>query len=74
MAYKKDVDDPRESPGFELMELLIEMGAEVSYNDPHIPRCRACAHCDFDLDEPGIDAPVSALGRLRADRDRPFGL
>ena len=29
MAYKKDVDDPRESPGFELMELLLEKGAVV---------------------------------------------
>ncbi len=37
MAYKPDVDDPRESPGFELMELLRERGAEVEYNDPHIP-------------------------------------
>ena len=37
MAYKKDVDDPRESPGFELMDLLIAKGAEVEYNDPHIP-------------------------------------
>ena len=37
MAYKKDVDDPRESPGFELMELLLKKGAEVNYNDPHIP-------------------------------------
>lgn len=37
MAYKKDVDDPRESPGFELMHLLFEKGANVSYNDPHIP-------------------------------------
>jgi UDP-N-acetyl-D-glucosamine dehydrogenase len=36
MAYKKDVDDPRESPGFELMERLLEKGAEVEYNDPHI--------------------------------------
>jgi UDP-N-acetyl-D-glucosamine dehydrogenase len=38
MAYKKDVDDPRESPGFELMDLLLQKGAVVSYNDPHIPR------------------------------------
>jgi UDP-N-acetyl-D-glucosamine dehydrogenase len=37
MAYKKDVDDPRESPGFELMDLLLKKGAVVSYNDPHIP-------------------------------------
>jgi len=38
VAYKRDVDDPRESPSFELMELLIERGAVVSYSDPHIPR------------------------------------
>jgi UDP-N-acetyl-D-glucosamine dehydrogenase len=37
MAYKKDVDDPRESPGFELMDLLLKKGAMVTYNDPHIP-------------------------------------
>jgi UDP-N-acetyl-D-glucosamine dehydrogenase len=43
MAYKKDVDDPRESPGFELMELLLHKGAAVEYNDPLIrtlPRMR----------------------------------
>jgi UDP-N-acetyl-D-glucosamine dehydrogenase len=37
VAYKKDVDDPRESPAFEIMELLQKRGATVSYNDPHIP-------------------------------------
>lgn len=31
------MDDSRESPAFELMELLIDRGAIVSYNDPHIP-------------------------------------
>ncbi len=36
-AYKKDVDDPRESPSFKLMDLLLQKGAEVQYNDPHIP-------------------------------------
>ena len=44
MAYKKDVDDPRESPGFELMELLLKQGAVVSYNDPHIPELPAMRH------------------------------
>jgi UDP-N-acetyl-D-glucosamine dehydrogenase len=36
MAYKRDVDDVRESPGFELLELLTQKGAVVSYNDPHV--------------------------------------
>jgi UDP-N-acetyl-D-glucosamine dehydrogenase len=44
MAYKKDVDDPRESPGFELMELLMGKGAVVSYNDPHIPALPPMRH------------------------------
>ena len=44
MAYKKDVDDPRESPGFELMELLMAKGAEVRYNDPHIPELPPMRH------------------------------
>jgi UDP-N-acetyl-D-glucosamine dehydrogenase len=38
MAYKKDVDDIRESPSVTLIELLREHGAKVDYNDPHIPR------------------------------------
>ncbi len=37
VAYKKDVDDPRESPSFELMELLLAGGAIITYNDPHVP-------------------------------------
>ena len=37
IAYKKDIDDPRESPAFRLIELLQDQGARLSYNDPHIP-------------------------------------
>jgi UDP-N-acetyl-D-glucosamine dehydrogenase len=37
MAYKKDVDDARESLGFELMDLLLKKGAVVIYNDPLLP-------------------------------------
>jgi len=44
MAYKKDVDDPRESPGFELMDLLLKKGAIVSYHDPLIPRLPRMRH------------------------------
>jgi UDP-N-acetyl-D-glucosamine dehydrogenase len=38
LAYKKNVDDPRESPSFKLLELLSEKGTQVAYHDPHIPR------------------------------------
>ena len=36
VAYKKDIDDSRESPGIKIMELLQEGGAEVSYYDPYV--------------------------------------
>lgn len=44
MAYKRDVDDARESPGLELMELLLRKGADVEYNDPHIPALTPMGH------------------------------
>lgn len=44
IAYKKDVDDPRESPGLKIMHLLKAEGAEVSYNDPHIPQYEGGRH------------------------------
>ena len=37
MAYKKNVDDMRESPSLVLMEMLQERGAEVDYHDPYVP-------------------------------------
>ena len=46
VAYKKDVDDPRESPSFKLMELLQERGAVLSYSDPHIPVLPSMRHYD----------------------------
>jgi UDP-N-acetyl-D-glucosamine dehydrogenase len=50
VAYKKDVDDPRESPAFVIMEKLLAQGAEVSYNDPHIPRLPRMRRHHIDLD------------------------
>jgi len=37
MAYKKNVDDSRESPGLRLMDMALERGAQVDYHDPFIP-------------------------------------
>ena len=47
VAYKKDVDDPRESPSFELLDLLIERGVEVTYSDPHVPTLPQMRHHDL---------------------------
>lgn len=49
VAYKKDVDDDRESPSYKLMEILQNKGARISYNDPHIPKLRPSRKYDFDL-------------------------
>jgi UDP-N-acetyl-D-glucosamine dehydrogenase len=40
IAYKPNVDDDRESPSYALMEKLEAMGAELSFNDPHVPEIR----------------------------------
>ncbi|MBU0728113.1 MAG: nucleotide sugar dehydrogenase, partial [Proteobacteria bacterium] len=48
-AYKKDVDDCRESPSFKLMELLYQKGAEVMYNDPHIPALKPVRRYSYEL-------------------------
>jgi UDP-N-acetyl-D-glucosamine dehydrogenase len=47
VAYKKDVDDPRESPSFELMEKLLAAHAKLSYNDPHVPHLPKMRHHDL---------------------------
>ncbi|MCB0281399.1 MAG: nucleotide sugar dehydrogenase [Calditrichaeota bacterium] len=49
-AYKKDIDDPRESPSFKLMEILMEKGAVVSYNDPYVPTIPEMRHYSFKMD------------------------
>lgn len=46
IAYKKDVDDPRESPSFVLLEELLNRGADVTYNDPHVPKLPKMRHHD----------------------------
>jgi UDP-N-acetyl-D-glucosamine dehydrogenase len=64
MAYKKDVDDLRESPALKIMDLLKQEGAEVSYNDPHIPRCAGMRHYPhFDM----VSTPLDE--RLLQERD-----
>lgn len=49
IAYKKNVDDMRESPSVFLMEKLRDLGAEVAYSDPHIPVFPKMREHSFDL-------------------------
>jgi UDP-N-acetyl-D-glucosamine dehydrogenase len=48
LAYKPDVDDDRESPGYVLWKMLESAGASVEYHDPHIPEVRPSReHAEF---------------------------
>ncbi|QYF93512.1 nucleotide sugar dehydrogenase [Massilia sp. PAMC28688] len=49
IAYKKDVEDMRESPSVEMMEILRAKGAEVAYSDPHVPLFPAMREHRFNL-------------------------
>lgn len=56
IAYKKNVDDMRESPSVELMELLRDKGAHVEYSDPHVPKFPQMREHHFDLASVSITA------------------
>jgi UDP-N-acetyl-D-glucosamine dehydrogenase len=47
VAYKKDVDDLRESPSLKLLELLTARGAKMDYNDPYFPALHKMRHYNF---------------------------
>ncbi len=49
IAYKKDIDDARESPGIRIMELLLERGANVSYYDLYIPEIKGLRQTDLAM-------------------------
>lgn len=50
IAYKKDIDDMRESPSFEIIELLKRRGAKIFYNDPFIPKVPKVRRHDLKLE------------------------
>jgi UDP-N-acetyl-D-glucosamine dehydrogenase len=60
IAYKKDIDDERESPGYAIMKLLLEKGAEVSYNDPWIPQLKPTRKYRFTKQSVAIEPQVLA--------------
>ena len=50
ISYKADMDDTRESPGLELLDILRSKGAEIYYNDPFVPKIQKFRKYDFDLE------------------------
>ena len=62
VAYKKDIDDLRESPSLKLMQLLIERGAELDYNDPYFPTLHKMRHYDYSAMR-SVDIDPKSLAR-----------
>ena len=48
VAYKKDVDDLRESPSLKIIQLLLQRGADLDYNDPYFPRMPKMRHYSYE--------------------------
>jgi UDP-N-acetyl-D-glucosamine dehydrogenase len=64
LAYKANVDDDRESPSYEIIELLRDAGARVDYCDPFFPVARKTRKHDLGLES--VPAEAEAFGRYDA--------
>jgi UDP-N-acetyl-D-glucosamine dehydrogenase len=62
LAYKRDIDDLRESPSLTVIELLRERGAIVAYNDPYFPTVGRGRHYDLNM----TSAPLDNLAQYDA--------
>jgi UDP-N-acetyl-D-glucosamine dehydrogenase len=62
LAYKRDIDDLRESPSLTIVELLREKGATVAYNDPFFPTVGHGRHYDLNM----VSSPLDDLGQYDA--------
>ncbi len=62
LAYKRDIDDLRESPSLTIIELLRDKGAVVSYNDPYFPAVGHGRHYDLNM----RNTPLEDLGQYDA--------
>ena len=62
LAYKRDIDDLRESPSLTIIELLREKGAHVSYNDPYFATVGRGRHYDLNM----TNTPLDNLGQYDA--------
>lgn len=58
LAYKKDIDDDRESPSFELIKLLREKGAKVDYNDPFCPKTKKIRKHNLEMTSKKLTAAM----------------
>ena len=74
VAYKKDIDDVRESPALDIILLLEHLGAKVTYSDPHVPAIRldtqSLESSDLDASVAAADCVVVITNHTSIDYDR----
>ena len=70
LAYKKNVDDMRESPALKIIELIRNAGADVSYHDPHVPALRDLDLKSVPLDPKAYDCVVIVTDHSSIDYDK----
>ena len=79
VAYKRDVNDMRESPALDILELLARRGAVVSYTDPWVPTLEHAGHTltsvpfDAALDPARVDCAVITTDHTAFDYARLAG-
>lgn len=64
VAFKREVDDARNSPAERIMELLLARGAEVAYHDPYVPRFRVGGNVFWREEREMTSVPLEE-GQLR---------
>jgi UDP-N-acetyl-D-glucosamine dehydrogenase len=73
VSYKPDVDDVRESPALDLLRLLEQKGARVSYHDPHVPELRfeGASHRSVPLRESLVESDCVVIVTNHSSLDVP---
>ena len=66
VAYKRDIDDVRESPALDVIRLLEAYGAEVVYHDPFVPVIRADPHHGIEMEMHSVPLTAAELGKADA--------
>ena len=67
VAYKRDVDDVRESPALDIIELLVRRGALISYSDPWVPRLQYNGHAYTSVPADAVGAGSCDCGVVTTD-------
>lgn len=66
VAYKRDVDDTRESPALEILPRLLSLGAEVDFHDPHVPVMPVTRHAPELAGRRGVELTAETLAAADA--------